>query len=115
MKRDLFDMPDCWHIKQHSVANSCFFGSCAFVYTHMRARAHAHTSHTHSPRDALKRAQAALKEKSGLTIKTGVELEFHLLSAEDTSKMADGHDTAPKPCYNVEPLMRQVCVAVCYV
>ena len=81
----------------------------------MRARAHAHTSHTHSPRDALKRAQAALKEKSGLTIKTGVELEFHLLSAEDTSKMADGHDTAPKPCYNVEPLMRQVCVAVCYV
>jgi len=81
----------------------------AYVRAHTLKNLHTHhTSHTHSPRDALKRAQAALKEKSGLTIKTGVELEFHLLSAEDTSKMADGHDTAPKPCYNVEPLMRQV-------
>ena len=60
-----------------------------------------------SPRDALKRSQGALRSKCGLSIKTGVELEFHLLSAADTSRMADGADTAVKPCYQVEPLMKQ--------
>jgi len=60
-----------------------------------------------SPRDALRHAQAALKDKCGLAIMTGVELEFHLLSAEDASRMADPNDTAAKPCYQVEPLMRQ--------
>jgi len=55
----------------------------------------------------LKRSQEALQSKCGLSIKTGVELEFHLVSAADASRLADAADTAAKPCYQVEPLMRQ--------
>jgi hypothetical protein len=37
----------------------------------------------------------------------GVELEFHLLSADQMHKLADPSDTATKPCYSIEPLMKQ--------
>ena len=60
-----------------------------------------------SSRSALRHAQRQLQEKSGLSMKTGVELEFHLLSAEDASRLADSKDSSAKPCYQVEPLMRQ--------
>ena len=62
---------------------------------------------TQSPRNALKHVQASLKNDFGLSMKTGVELEFHLLSGDDTSRLADSKDVAAKPCYQVEPLMRQ--------
>ena len=60
-----------------------------------------------SPRYALKAALAELREKHGLILKTGVELEFHLLEAFPGGKLADPTDKAAKPCYAAEPLMRQ--------
>ncbi|MBP1806862.1 glutamine synthetase [Rubellimicrobium aerolatum] len=58
-----------------------------------------------APRNVLKRliAEAA---KEGLRIKTGVEPEFFLLSA-DGKEVSDPHDTAVKPCYDQNALMRR--------
>jgi glutamine synthetase len=58
-----------------------------------------------APRNVLKRlvAEAA---KEGLRVKTGVEPEFFLLSP-DGQKVADVHDTAQKPCYDQQAIMRR--------
>ena len=58
-----------------------------------------------SPRVALKR-QLAKASKKGYRMKTGVECEYHLISA-DGSALADPADTQEKPCYDQQALMRQ--------
>ncbi|NET36430.1 MAG: type III glutamate--ammonia ligase [Cyanothece sp. SIO1E1] len=52
-------------------------------------------------KQVLKQAQAR-----GYTIKTGVECEYFLLSA-DGNEISDGRDRAAKPCYDQQALMRR--------
>ena len=58
-----------------------------------------------APRNVLRRLidEAA---KDGLRVKTGVEPEFFLLTPEG-DKIADPYDTAEKPCYDQQAVMRQ--------
>ena len=58
-----------------------------------------------SPRVALKQ-QIARAEDLGFRMKTGVECEYFLVSA-DGSSIADPNDTQEKPCYDQSALMRQ--------
>jgi len=58
-----------------------------------------------SPRVALKR-QIARAENLGFRMKTGVECEYFLVSA-DGSSISDLNDTQEKPCYDQSALMRQ--------
>ncbi|WP_142664345.1 type III glutamate--ammonia ligase [Paracoccus laeviglucosivorans] len=58
-----------------------------------------------APRNVLARLVAEAAEL-GLDIKTGVEPEFFLLSPEGTS-VADTADTAVKPCYDQQAVMRR--------
>ena len=58
-----------------------------------------------APRVVLKRlvAEAAA---AGLRVKTGVEAEFFLIDP-DGGGVSDSKDTAPKPCYDQQALMRR--------
>lgn len=58
-----------------------------------------------APRNVLEHviAEAA---KDGLRVRTGVEPEFFILSADGTA-ISDPHDTAEKPCYDQQALMRR--------
>lgn len=58
-----------------------------------------------TPRCTLKRliGEAAA---DGLTVKTGVEAEFFLISA-DGKEISDRYDTASKPCYDQQAVMRR--------
>ena len=58
-----------------------------------------------APRNVLEHlvAEAA---KDGLRVKTGVEPEFFLLTP-DGSKVSDPYDTAEKPCYDQQAVMRR--------
>ena len=58
-----------------------------------------------APRNVLRRliAQAA---KEGLHVKTGIEAEFFLLSP-DGRELSDPFDTAAKPCYDQQAVMRR--------
>ena len=58
-----------------------------------------------APRNVLERlvAEAA---KDGLRVKTGVEPEFFILNAEGTA-ISDPYDTAEKPCYDQQAVMRR--------
>ncbi|WCR05437.1 type III glutamate--ammonia ligase [Paracoccus saliphilus] len=58
-----------------------------------------------APRNVLARLvdEAA---QMGLTVKTGIEAEFHLLNAEGT-EVADPADTAVKPCYDQLAILRR--------
>jgi glutamine synthetase len=58
-----------------------------------------------APRQVLK-AQVARAAAQGYRMKTGVECEYFLLTA-DGHQVADPHDTQPKPCYDQSALMRQ--------
>ncbi len=58
-----------------------------------------------SPRVMLKR-QIEKAKKLGYVLKTGVECEYHLVSA-DGSDIADPRDTQSKPCYDQAALMRR--------
>jgi glutamine synthetase type III len=58
-----------------------------------------------APRVVLKKLVARAAEQ-GLRIKTGVEPEFFLISA-DGAKISDEFDTAEKPCYDQQALMRR--------
>jgi len=58
-----------------------------------------------SPRVALKQ-QIARAENLGFRMKTGVECEYFLVSA-DGSSISDLNDTQEKPCYDQSALMRQ--------
>src|SRR5690606_26145762 len=59
----------------------------------------------HAPRVVLKR-QVAAAAKQGYRMKTGVECEFHLLTA-DGKALSDPLDTQEKPCYDQSALMRR--------
>ncbi|MGV8986931.1 MAG: type III glutamate--ammonia ligase [Cypionkella sp.] len=58
-----------------------------------------------APRNVLERlvGEAA---KEGLRVKTGVEPEFFILNAEGT-QISDPYDTAEKPCYDQQAIMRR--------
>ncbi|MEM6896724.1 MAG: type III glutamate--ammonia ligase [Pseudomonadota bacterium] len=58
-----------------------------------------------APRNVL-RAQLAKAEAQGMRVKTGVEAEFFLLSA-DGSQISDPYDKAEKPCYDQGAVMRR--------
>ncbi|MEK9785202.1 MAG: type III glutamate--ammonia ligase [Gammaproteobacteria bacterium] len=58
-----------------------------------------------SPRVALKN-QIALAAKQGMRMKTGVECEYFLVSADGTA-VSDPSDTQEKPCYDQSALMRR--------
>ncbi|MGY6410510.1 MAG: type III glutamate--ammonia ligase [Alkalilacustris sp.] len=57
------------------------------------------------PRTVLSR-QVAAAEAAGMRIKTGVEAEFFLMS-RDGLELSDPYDTAEKPCYDQQALMRR--------
>lgn len=67
----------------------------------------------HAPRNVLKRMVAAAADQ-GYAMKTGVECEFFLLTP-DGSAVADGADSATKPCYDQLALMRryEIITAIC--
>ncbi|GAB4536655.1 MAG: type III glutamate--ammonia ligase [Pleurocapsa sp.] len=58
-----------------------------------------------TPRLVLKRVLKQAKQQ-GYIIKTGVECEFFLLSA-DGQEISDSRDRAAKPCYDQQALMRR--------
>jgi glutamine synthetase len=58
-----------------------------------------------APRNVLNAQIKRLAEK-GLTMKSGVEVEFFLLSRKGGVVIADSEDTAEKPCYDQSTLMR---------
>ncbi|MGE8105535.1 type III glutamate--ammonia ligase [Allorhizobium sp. NPDC080224] len=58
-----------------------------------------------APRVVLKKLVAEAAEH-GLRVKTGVEAEFFLISA-DGEAISDQYDTAEKPCYDQQALMRR--------
>ncbi len=58
-----------------------------------------------SPRIMLKR-QIEKAKKAGYVLKTGVECEYHLVTADGTS-IADENDIQEKPCYDQAALMRR--------
>jgi glutamine synthetase type III len=58
-----------------------------------------------APRNVLGRLIAEAAEM-GLTVKTGIEAEFFLLSPEG-SEISDPMDTAVKPCYDQQAVMRR--------
>ena len=58
-----------------------------------------------SPRIMLKKQIKNLKKK-GLTMKSGVECEYFLIS-QDGNSIADTRDTQSKPCYDQSALMRR--------
>jgi glutamine synthetase type III len=58
-----------------------------------------------APRTVLKNVIAAAAEK-GLRMKSGVEAEFFLIT-KDGHAISDEYDTATKPCYDQQALMRR--------
>ncbi|MBB5275358.1 glutamine synthetase [Rhizobium rosettiformans] len=58
-----------------------------------------------APRVVLKKLVAEAADM-GLRVKTGVEAEFFLISA-DGEMISDQYDTADKPCYDQQALMRR--------
>jgi len=58
-----------------------------------------------APRNVLKRKLEAC-DKKGLRVKTGIEAEFFLVS-RDGNEISDLADTADKPCYDQQALMRR--------
>jgi len=59
----------------------------------------------HGPRHVLKQ-QVAAAAAQGLRMKSGVECEYFLVTA-DGQAIADGQDTQSKPCYDQAALMRR--------
>jgi glutamine synthetase type III len=58
-----------------------------------------------APRNTLKRVIADAA-KEGLHMKTGVEAEFFLVTPDGT-RISDEYDTASKPCYDQQAIMRR--------
>jgi glutamine synthetase len=58
-----------------------------------------------APRVVLKTLVAEAADK-GLRVKTGVEAEFFLITPDGT-KISDEYDTAEKPCYDQQALLRR--------
>ncbi|MCT4555255.1 MAG: type III glutamate--ammonia ligase [Pelagimonas sp.] len=59
-----------------------------------------------APRNVLRRLIAEAAEE-GLHVKTGIEAEFFLLTP-DGEQISDEFDTAAKPCYDQQAMMRRV-------
>jgi glutamate---methylamine ligase len=59
----------------------------------------------HAPRNVLKRLVSKLEE-TGLSLKTGVECEFFLITNDGTA-ISDKADHQDKPCYDQAALMRR--------
>lgn len=57
------------------------------------------------PRNTLKRMVAAAADQ-GLRVKTGIEAEY-FLTTPDGSAISDEYDTALKPCYDQQAMMRR--------
>jgi len=58
-----------------------------------------------APRVVLKKLVQAAKDQ-GYRLKTGVEAEYHLIDADGTG-ISDPRDTASKPCYDQQAVMRR--------
>ncbi|WP_454854854.1 type III glutamate--ammonia ligase [Rhizobium binxianense] len=58
-----------------------------------------------APRNVLKKL-VRQAEAEGKRVKTGVEAEFFLITA-DGEQISDGRDTAEKPCYDQQAVMRR--------
>lgn len=58
-----------------------------------------------APRNVLKKL-VEQAEAEGKRVKTGVEAEFFLITA-DGEQISDGRDTAEKPCYDQQAVMRR--------
>ena len=58
-----------------------------------------------APRNVLRRLIAEAADE-GMHVKTGVEAEYFLLTP-DGSRISDEHDTAAKPCYDQQAVMRR--------
>lgn len=58
-----------------------------------------------APRNVLKRLMSQANDE-GMLMKSGVEPEFHLISANG-SKISDKRDTQEKPCYDQSAIMRR--------
>ena len=58
-----------------------------------------------APRNVLIR-QIEKAKAAGLRVKTGIEAEFFLLTP-DGSELSDEYDTAAKPCYDQQAVMRR--------
>lgn len=58
-----------------------------------------------APRNVLKKL-VNKAEAAGKRVKTGVEAEFFLITA-DGEQISDGRDTAEKPCYDQQAVMRR--------
>lgn len=58
-----------------------------------------------APRNVLKKL-VGKAEAAGKRVKTGVEAEFFLITA-DGEQISDGRDTAEKPCYDQQAVMRR--------
>ena len=58
-----------------------------------------------APRNVLERLIAEAAEE-GMHVKTGVEAEFFLLTP-DGDQISDPYDTAAKPCYDQQAVMRR--------
>jgi len=58
-----------------------------------------------APRNVLNSLISEAKD-NGLRVKTGIEAEFFLLTP-DGSKISDPYDTAEKPCYDQQAVMRK--------
>ena len=94
---DLFAMPDPssiiqlpWKKSVGWVAADCFMEGAPVAQ---------------APRNVLKR-QVGAAAKAGYRVKTGVEAEFFLITP-DGAAISDPHDTADKPCYDQQALMRR--------
>ena len=58
-----------------------------------------------APRNVLKRMIAEAKQQ-GFTVKTGIEAEYFLVNMAGDA-ISDGYDTATKPCYDQQAVMRR--------
>jgi len=58
-----------------------------------------------APRNVLIN-QVEKAKAAGLRVKTGIEAEFFLLT-QDGSELSDEYDTAAKPCYDQQAVMRR--------
>ncbi|MFT6696815.1 MAG: glutamine synthetase, partial [Paracoccaceae bacterium] len=59
----------------------------------------------HAPRNILNRLVAEAADE-GMHVKTGIEAEFFLMTPEG-DKISDEYDTAAKPCYDQQAVMRR--------
>lgn len=99
---DMFSVPDFnsltvlpWRKNVAWVAGNVFVGGESWAYC---------------PRTILMRYLEKVQREWGLTFKTGVEAEFHLVQQDGNGgwKVYDPRDTLAKPCYDLSALYRNL-------